>query len=156
MVNGVLDLASGTGRNGKFLLQHNIPVTFADNNAASLAEIQRDPLAQSAAATIWEVDLEENTEQPLAGRAFDAVLVFNYLHRPLFPQLRAAIRSGGLIIYETFTEAQRAHGRPRNPDFLLRSGELAAEFSGWQVLHEFEGELSDPPRAKASIVARKP
>ena len=153
--NGVLDLACGTGRNGLFLLEHNIPVTFADNNRACLEEIERrcehNPLAKT-----WLVDLETKDEDPLTGKIFDGILVFHYLHRPLFASLRNAVRPGGLIAYETFTRAQSRFGRPTNPDFLLEDGELVAEFADWQILQQFTGELEHPPRAIANLVARRP
>ena len=62
---------------------------------------------------------------PLPGRTFGGVVVTNYLHRPLLENLVAAVAPGGVLIYETFAEGNEAlGGRPRNPDFLLRHGEL--------------------------------
>jgi hypothetical protein len=63
---------------------------------------------------------------------------------------------GGLVVYETFTVAQRRFGRPNNPDFLLRQGELKASFNDWELIHHFEGIRPDPDRGIARIVARKP
>ncbi len=160
--NGVLDLACGEGRNGLFLVSHHVPVIFADNNEAHLQSIAAQ-LHQAGAAgersECWGVDFEVNQSEgrnPLAGRTFDAVLVFNYLHRPLFPAIREAIRPGGLIFYETFTVDQRQIGRPRNPDFLLRHGELRQAFEGWERIEDFEGEASEPVRRIARLIARKP
>ncbi len=152
---GVLDLACGSGRNGLLLLAHNIPVTFADNNRACLEEIDRQCAGNGLAKT-WLVDLETEEEQALAGKTFDGILVFNYLHRPLFTALREAVRPGGLIAYETFTRAQSKFGRPKNPDYLLREGELAQAFAGWEILQEFSGERENPRRAVAGLIARRP
>ena len=159
--NGVLDLACGKGRNGLFLVSHNVPVLFADNNEAHLQSIvPAVELAGSSAAksACWLVDFEAEVREgknPLIGKSFDAVIVFNYLHRPLFPFIREAIRPGGLIVYETFTVNQKRFGRPSNPDFLLRHDELAEAFSGWEFIESFEGDVSKPERAIARLIARK-
>jgi tellurite methyltransferase len=92
---------------------------------------------------------------PLISKSFDAVIVFNYLHRPLFPFIREAIRPGGLIVYETFTVDQKRFGRPSNLDFLLEQHELAQAFAGWELIRSFEGEVSSPERAIARLIARK-
>ena len=70
---------------------------------------------------------------------FSAIIVFRYLHRPLFRALRNAVTPGGLVIYETFTTANREFGRPRSKDFLLLPGELKSLFQDWEIIHEFEG-----------------
>lgn len=160
--NGVLDLASGNGRNGLFLVGHHIPVIFADNNEAAL-EAVRAALSelgtQGELGSTWLVDFEVDSEQPLANKQFDGILVFNYLHRPLISSIKEAVTPGGLVFYETFTEDQRQFGRPTNPDFLLKKQELFEAFQDWQVLHYFEGEVtssSNSTKAVANLVARKP
>ena len=159
--NGVLDLACGKGRNGLFLVSRNVPVLFADNNEAHLQSIvPAVELAVSRAkkSACWLVDFEAEVSEgknPLIGKSFDAVIVFNYLHRPLFPFIREAIRPGGLIVYETFTVDQKRYGRPSNPDFLLEQDELVQAFSGWELIRSFEGEVSSPERAIARLIARK-
>ncbi len=155
MTEGVLDLACGNGRNGLFLLQHHIPVTFADNNESALGEVEQKLEACTTKAQIWQVDLEVPGQDPLAGKQFDAILVFNYLHRPLMNSIQNAVRPGGLVMYETFTVDQAKHGRPSNPDFLLKPGELLDSFAAWEILSYNEGERSNPVSAKASLVARK-
>jgi len=153
---GVLDLACGNGRNGRLLVERGIPVTFADRDEAALRGIAAATKGHEERVLLWQVDLEAPGNEPLRGMRFDAALVFNYLHRPLMPALREAVRPGGLLIYETFTTAQHAFGRPRNPDFLLRPGELLETFEDWEILHAFEGELPAPTRAVASLIARRP
>ena len=159
--NGILDLACGEGRNGLFLVSHNVPVLFADNNEAHLQSIvPAVELAGTSAkkSACWLVDFEAEVREgrnPLVGKSFDAVIVFNYLHRPLFPFIREAIRPGGLIVYETFTVDQKRFGRPSNPDFLLEQDELAQAFAGWELIRSFEGEVSNPERAIARLIARK-
>ncbi len=158
---GVLDLACGNGRNGLFLLQNNIPVTFADNSKVALENIKHsiealerngEPLAESKC---WQVDLEQAGEEPLKSRQFDAVLVFNYLHRPLMPAIKQIIAKAGLIFYETFTVQQTKFGRPSNPDYLFKENELKESFRDWEVIEYFEGVKTNPDRAVASLIARK-
>jgi SAM-dependent methyltransferase len=156
VTHGVLDLACGSGRNGLLLASRGLPVTFADRDRDQLAAVSADHRFSTALCQLWSVDLEQDETLPLAGKTFDAILVFNYLHRALFAQLKAAVRPGGLVIYETFTVAQRAFGRPKRDAFLLQPGELGTVFSDWELIHEFEGELAAPARAVASIIARKP
>lgn len=159
--NGVLDLACGTGRNGLFLLQNNLAVTFVDNNREALDQIEksirnlRNDTSPMANYKIWELDLEQKGLNPLQHERFDAVLVINYLHRPLLPSIKQVINQAGLIIYETFTIQQARYGRPSNPNYLLEENELLDEFKDWHVIDYFEGIKLDPERAVASIIARK-
>lgn len=161
----VLDLACGSGRNGLYLLENDISVVFADNNPAALAQVQaklathryRD---RERLASFWPVDFEQCQASPFYDRKFAGIIVYRYLHRPLFEHIRQAVNPGGLVIYETFTVDQPKFGRPRNPDFLLEHGELAGHFSDWSLLHSFEGVVAagsgDIPQAVAQVVARRP
>ena len=87
-------------------------------------------------------------------------MAFRYLHRPLMPAIRQSLLPGGILLYETFTVDQPAFGRPKNPDYLLRHGELQAYFGDWNILHYFEGVRGKPEtgdqQAIAQIVAQKP
>ena len=148
----VLDLACGAGRNGLYLLERGIPTLFADNNPQALTGLTHNPLVQ--AQHCWQVDLE-NGEQQLQPDSYQAIMVFRYLHRPLFAQLKQAVMPGGIVIYETFTTANRQFGRPNRDDFLLQPGELKELFSDWQCLHYFEGIMTEPNRAIAQIVCKK-
>lgn len=151
----VLDLACGSGENGLFLAGLGLPVVLADRSAESLGTARKSAEEQGLAAEFWEVDLETGAN-PLQEEHYRAVLVFRYLHRPLIPSLRRAVRTGGIVIYETFTSEQPKYGKPHSPEFLLQPGELAGWFQDWQIIHQFEGVLQDPPRAVAQIVCRKP
>ncbi len=108
-----------------------------------------------AGAKCWKLDLERVEASPLRGHCFDIVLVFNYLHRPLMPEIKQIIPKAGLIFYETFTVQQPKYGRPTNPDYLLRKNELLEVFNDWEVINYFEGLKSSPDRAIASLIARK-
>jgi tellurite methyltransferase len=161
----VLDLACGSGRNGRFLVENDIPTVFSDRNPGDLKSIEADLdreqfRAKKHLARFWEVDFEQADESPLANIQCGAILVFRYLHRPLMESIKRATTPGGLVIYETFTTGQAQLGRPKNPAFLLEQHELEAHFSAWTVLHRFEGLLksanSDKFSAMAQLVARKP
>jgi len=152
----ILDLACGTGRNGLVLSKQGKLVIFADRSLAALSVVEQLLIKSDLPGNTWHVDLEQPGVNPLAGQKLSAVLVFRYLHRPLLPAIKKAVMPGGLVIYETFTTAQSRCGRPKNPEFLLRPGELKAAFQDWEIVHEFEGVAQNPERAVAQIVAIKP
>jgi SAM-dependent methyltransferase len=151
----VLDLACGDGHNGLFLAGLGLPVILADRSREALDRAEKAAAGKGLRVTLREIDLETG-DNPLEEEEYRGILVFRYLHRPLMPCIQKGIRKGGPLIYETFTVDQARCGRPHNPDFLLKPGELAGWFQTWQVLHYFEGLLEDPPRAVAQIVCRKP
>ncbi len=115
----VLDLACGSGRHARYLLALGHPVVMVDRDVSGVAD-----LAHAAGAEIVRHDLEGPAPWPFGTRLFAAVVVTNYLHRPLFARIVQAVAPGGILIYETFAEGNAAFGRPRNPDFLLGRGEL--------------------------------
>lgn len=121
----VLDLACGGGRHGRLFLEAGHPVTFVDAETSALGDLAGHP-----AATIIEADLESGGPWPLGNQEFDGVVVTNYLWRPILPDIIGAVAPGGILIYETFAEGNEAFGRPRNPDFILRSGELLEAVRG--------------------------
>jgi len=152
----VLDLACGNGRNGLVLAPLGILVEFADKSSESLTVVRRRLAKGNLPGKVWQVDLEQHEDRVFSGKHYSAILGFCYLHRPLFPGLKEALMPGGLVIYETFTDEQQRFGRPDNPDFLLRPGELKTLFENWEIVHYFEGTLENPDRAIAQIIARKP
>ena len=111
----VLDVAAGGGRHIRFFDKHGHAVTAVDKNI--------EPLVPMPAEVIG-ADLEDGSDWPLPGRTFDAVVVCNYLYRPLVPTLIDALAAGGVLLYETFALGNEVYSRPRNPDHLLRAGEL--------------------------------
>lgn len=120
----VLDLACGNGRHARHFLAMGHPVVALDRTVETLADLARAPGAE-----VIQADLEDGSPVfdppgPLAGRAFAGVVVTNYLYRPILAKLIAAIAPGGVLIYETFARGNERFTRPRNPDFLLKSGEL--------------------------------
>ncbi len=149
----ILDLACGNGRNGLYLHNQHLPVTFADKNSMALDLLQTERGLRKDQC--WKVDFETG-EQILAPNSLQAIVVFRYLHRPLMNQIKAAIEPGGLVIYETFTTDNRQFGKPNHDEFLLKKNELKEVFAEWDCLHYFEGIKYNPDRAIAQIICQKP
>lgn len=152
----VLDLACGDGHNGLFLAEKGVRVILADRSEEILDRARGVVERATGDITLWPVDLERVGVNPLAHRSFGGILVFRYLHRPLIPCIRKALAEEGILIYETFTVDQPRFGRPYNPEFLLKQGELRRWFEDWEPIHYYEGILQNPERAVAQIVCRKP
>ena len=128
----VLDVACGSGRHSNVFLKRNLKVTAIDR------EPQNIPGARFLQADI------ENGPWPLEGETFEGIVVTNYLHRPLFPKLKASLKEGGVLIYETFMVGNERFGRPSNPAFLLQPGELRTVFGDLQLLGFEEGDVTSP------------
>ena len=146
-----LDVASGRGRNALWLVRQGFRTTAIDRNEAAIADLQAQARRESLPVLGLVMDLEA-AEAPRLG-AFDVIVVTHYLHRPLFPSLLAALRPGGTLVYETFTTAQAARGKPTNPAFLLEPGELRRLVTPLDIRAWREGDYEG--RCVASIVAMK-
>lgn len=129
----VLDLACGQGRHARAIADLGHEVVAVDRDAGALAA-----LAGQARIHTLDVDLEDGTPWPLAGHRFAAVVVANYLYRPLFPAIAAALIPGGVLLYETFMQGNERFGKPSNPEFLLRPGELWEAFDASLRMRAFE------------------
>ncbi len=151
----VLDLACGSGRNGLYLASLGAEVVLCDRYVQALEHAQRQARDLGLSIATWLVDLEAGGD-PLPPKAYGGIIVFRYLHRPLFGSIRRALKPGGVLAYETYTLDQPRFGKPTNPDFLLRPGELREAFTGFEIIHAFEGILEQPTRAAAQIVCRRP
>ena len=136
----VLDLACGAGRHARLFLERGHPVTAVDIDVSALDDLRGDPQLE-----IVQADLE-NAPWPLPGRRFCAVIVTNYLWRPLFEHVLEAIEAGGLLLYETFARGNEAYGRPTNPEFLLQPGELLEVVRGRLQIVAYEHGYVDRPR----------
>jgi SAM-dependent methyltransferase len=128
----VLDVACGHGRHSLFFAARGCRVTAVDRDPEALAQ-----LAAIAEVTAVVHDLESDA-WPLGATRFDVVVVTNYLHRALFPQLLHAVASDGLLLYETFAAGNEAFGKPSNPRFLLTEGELLRVVGGVLTVVAFE------------------
>ena len=133
----VLDLAAGSGRHTRLLLESGFAICAVDRDISALS-----PLA-GANCEVRRVDLETGAPWSL-GTGYDGIIVTNYLHRPLLPAIAQALAAGGVLIYETFARGNERFGRPHNPDFLLRPGELLDSFAMLTVIAFEQGEVSAP------------
>lgn len=149
----LLDVASGRGRHALLMASAGFRVKAVDRDVAALDWLRSAAGRLELAVEVETLDLE-STVPDLGEGAWDVLLVFDYLHRPLFPALVGALAPGGLLVYETFTTGQARHGRPTNPAFLLTPGELRERCCGLEVLRE--RETDDGTRAVAALAARKP
>jgi SAM-dependent methyltransferase len=139
----VLDLACGNGRHVRFLIDRGHPVVALDRDLSKLGALK-----DAAGVEAIETDLEDGNPWPLAGRKFSGIIVANYLHRPLFPAIVAAVAAGGVLIYETFALGNERFGKPSSPGFLLRPGELLDAARGdLRVVAYEDGIVATPRRA---------
>ena len=142
----VLDLAAGGGRHVRLLRDRGFAVCAADRDTTALS-----PFAGSD-CEVRQIDLETGDRWQL-GDDYDGIIVTNYLHRPLLPAIAAALAPGGVLIYETFARGNERFGHPRNPDFLLRPGELLEAFATLTVVAFEQGEVSAPRPAMIQRIA---
>ena len=133
----VLDLACGAGRHAMVFVERGFEVFAVD----------RDDQALPVSIHFVRADLEDGSPWPWPGKRFAAIVVTNYLHRPLFPRLVDSLDERGVLIYETFMAGNERYGRPSNPDFLLRPGELLEAFGTLTVVAFEQGTVERPKKA---------
>lgn len=141
----VLDVACGSGRHLRWLAAQGFRVCGVDRDAEALS-------ASQGAGELIVADLEAGP-WPLGERRFDAVVVTNYLWRDKLPRVVAAVAPGGVLLYETFAVGNERYGRPSNPAFLLRPGELLEATRGLHVVAYEDGVLDEPTRRVQRIAA---
>lgn len=124
----VLDVAAGGGRHSRLFAERGLEVVAVDREPAQIEKV-----------VSVKADLETGS-WPFPGRTFGAIVVTNYLHRPLFPVLAQALAPGGVLIYETFMTGNGKYGKPSNPAFLLRPGELLAAFAALTAVAFEQGD----------------
>ncbi len=145
----VLDVACGRGRHMKWFAQNGHPVTGLDRSVAAID-------AAGAFGQAVLADIETNPWPLIENgqiRQFDAVVVTNYLWRPLFPVILQCLAPGGVLIYETFAQGNETVGKPARPEFLLQPGELLRAFKELHVIAFEDGFLEKPPRFVQRIAA---
>lgn len=143
----VLDLACGSGRHLRFALAAGHQVVGVDRDVRGVADLRR-----ADGVEIVEADLETAQGWPLGDRRFAGIIVTNYLWRPLFADILTALAPDGVLLYETFQRGNARFGRPSDPAFLLREGELLSLVAGRLTVVAFEqGEIAHP---KAAVVQR--
>jgi rhodanese-related sulfurtransferase len=149
----VLDVACGAGRHALLFASAAFPTRAVDRDGRQIDRLRTSASALGLSLQAEVADLEV-PDPDLGDALYEVVLVVHYLHRPLFPALRRALAPGGLLIYETFLEAHAGrYGRPSNPSYLLKPGELATLVAPLEIVRSFEGESNG--RIVAAVVARK-
>ena len=134
----VLDVAAGKGRHTQFFADRGHRVTALDRDVSALTP--------SDTIEVIQADLEDGSPWPLAGRRFGAIVVTNYLHRPLFPVLFDSLQPGGILLYETFMEGNERFGKPARPEFLLKDGELLELVRGRFSVTAYEARMISQPK----------
>ena len=148
----VLDVACGSGRNALLLAAAGFVVQAADRDASRIETLRETAARLGLNLDARILDLEAGLVD-LGDEVFETVLVFHYLHRPLFPALTRCLKPGGILLYETFTRAQALRGKPSNPAYLLEEGELKERIGSLKVLREREGEFEG--RMVAAVAAQR-
>jgi SAM-dependent methyltransferase len=145
----VLDLACGAGRHSRFFLRRGDRVTAVDQTLEGIQDIRGHPNLES-----FEIDLEDGRTFPFQGRSFGALIVTNYLYRPILRDLVSVVSEGGILIYETFARGNERFPGPSNPDFLLKPGELLEAVRGELRVVAFEDRVvCDPSPAAIQRIA---
>lgn len=138
----VLDIAAGSGRHSRWFAVRGHPVVAIDRAESALAALSGIGGVQTVSA-----DLEDGSPWPLPeARRFAAVVVTNYLHRPLLPRLPRLLAPGGVLLYETFARGNETIGKPSNPAFLLTPGELLSAVNGLLTVVAYEHGYAASPR----------
>ena len=150
----VLDVACGRGRNALLIAQSGLHVRAIDRDRDAIAALRAEADRRGLQIEARVIDLETDPPPSLGDSLYEMVVVAHYLHRPLMPRIRAAVKPGGRIFYETFTTQQAERGKPRNPAFLLKAGELIELMSPFKIVRWREGDIDG--RFIASVVAERP
>ena len=149
-VCNALDIACGVGRNTHFLAKKGFTVDAVDLSDYALSQVQERENINKIEVDLDTYDLETNK--------YDLIININYLSRRLFPQIKEALKSGGVLIFETFIVAHGNFEQPSNPEFLLRTNELLHAFIGLDIIYYEERDdtnLRGENTRVASLVARK-
>jgi SAM-dependent methyltransferase len=148
-----LDLACGLGRHAVSLALRGWRVSGIDYSRVALEILHERAVGLPVA--LVRADLE-TAGLPFHSECFDLICDCNFLWRPLFPELRRALRPGGLFIGFFPMAGQPGIRTPSNPDYLIEPGELDWIFEGWEIVHASEGQAKASGRRRAEIAARKP
>jgi 2-polyprenyl-3-methyl-5-hydroxy-6-metoxy-1,4-benzoquinol methylase len=147
-----LDIAMGNGRNSVYLAGMGFEVEGIDISKEAVNSALESARKSCVNITAKVADLERDFY--IEEGAYDVIICFNYLHRPLIPNIKRGLRSGGMIAYETYIVEQARFGKPKNPDHLLRHNELLEMFHEFRCLRYREGIIENR-KAIAGIVAEK-
>ncbi len=151
-----LDVACGAGRHAVFLAERGWQVTAVDASRVGIELTKARTRERGVSVDARVADLERG-EFVIEPEAYDLICVCYYLQRDLFPNIRAGVRIGGMVIAVIHMVDDAPDAKPMNPAFLLQPGELRTEFRGWEILHDDEGRATETghQHASAEIVARR-
>lgn len=140
-----LDIGCGSGRDLVYCAMHGWQMMGVDVQPAAVARAQALAISQQVSVETQVCDLETGVDPfaDFADGSFDLISVARYLHRPLFSVIKRLLASGGVVVYHTFMVGSEAFGSPKNPNFLLKRGELAEVFAGADVLLDEVITLAD-------------
>jgi SAM-dependent methyltransferase len=147
-----LDVATGRGRNAVYLAGRGFQVDGIDISREALDAARVSAGDSGVSVTLHLMDLENDVTLP--EEAFDIIICFNYLHRPLIPQLKRVLRPGGMLVYETYIVDQARFGKPKNPKHLLQHNELLEFFHDFRCLRYREG-IMEHRKAIAGFIGVK-
>jgi SAM-dependent methyltransferase len=146
----VLDVATGSGRHARLAHALGYTVTAIDRDLSRVAG-----LANTPSITLIQSDLEDGSPWPLAGLTFDVVITSNYLYRAILPAIVSAVAPAGLLLYETFALGNERYGKPSNPNFLLRPGELLDAVHGHLTPIAYEHVTLDNASGTPSAIVQR-
>lgn len=148
----VLDVACGGGRHLQLGLERGLAMVGVDRDHSAARRLAGEPRLE-----LVEADLEDGRSFPFAAGSFDGVIVTNYLWRPILPAIVAAVAPAGVLIYETFAIGNARFGKPSNPEFLLRPGELIEAVHPALTVVAYEHvRLAEPDRIVQRVAAVGP
>jgi tellurite methyltransferase len=149
-----LEIATGKGRNALLLAERGFQVDAMDISPVALEEARKIARAGALDINFLETDLDS---AEVLENAYDLVVNFNFLQRDLIPRMKAALKPGGRVVFETFLIDQRVLGHPHDPSYLLGHNELLDLFRDFRVLYYREGLIAEQEKAayKAKLFAQK-
>jgi len=148
-----LDVAMGNGRNAIYLARMGFEVEVVDASAERVSEAINTSKRLGVDIKTSVADLEDNYS--MENSVYDVIICFNYLHRPLIPRIKSGVRSGGMVVYETFIiDHAVLFGKPRNQDFLLKHNKMLDLFRDFRCLRYREGIIEDRG-VIANVIAEK-
>ena len=150
-----LDIAMGTGRNAIFLASHGYEVDAIDYSEVAVEKVRSFAQKESLSINAAQADL---SDYQIAEGTYDVILNFYFLERSLIPQIKKALKPGGMLLFETYTVEQPQYGRPHNPAYLLKPNELLNSFMELHIIYYHERVETNQAETKAiaSLLAKKP
>jgi len=149
-----LDIAMGTGSSAIFLASQGYEVDGIDYSEVAVEKVRSFAQKESLSINAAQADL---SSYQIAGETYDVVLNFYFLERSLIPQIKRALRPGGMLLFETYTIEQPQYGRPHNPAYLLKPNELLNSFIDLHIVYYHERVETNQVETKAiaSLLAQK-